>query len=667
MNRLRILLQSNFFYCILFFAMTLFIICKTKYIKYESSIPNDTKIISGIVSEYTITEDKLTLTIDTPEKIICNYYLKDNDKFFNLYGSKVQVEGEIYKPLNNTVPNTFNYKKYLYQNQIYNLFTASKITVIESSFNFRNIVVNRINNFNTKEYLLLFIMGEKSFLDKKNYEMYQKNGVAHLLAISGLHISIFVLILEKLLNRIKQYKRDICIVLFLYFYLYITNFSVSLLRCFIFFVLKKLLCLLDINISNIKMLFLTAVIILFINPFYLYSVSFVYSFIITFYLFILKFRSKNYIMGLLIVSVISFLASFPISVNLNYEINCLSILSNIFFVPYVSFILFPISLLTFCFPFVNNLFHFLIAIFENLNSFFLNYCSFFIVCPKLNFFIIVIYYINLFMFMKFYKKKYIIIIIIVLYLNRLSYKINENYSVYIMDVGQGDCAVLISPFQKEVIILDTGGNRNYSVFDNVALFLKSLGIYHIDLLVISHGDFDHIGEFNNVKENFKIESAMLNFNKYNELEREILDSNLKLVDTVNLKYFKSINYNFNKTNENDSSLVLLFKLYKYNFLFSGDIGTKPLEKILSNNNLKSDFYKVSHHGSKNNTSNNIIEKINPSHSFISAGRNNIHKHPSKETLEILNQCNADFYTTINSGSILIKIFEDEYSIETYNP
>ena len=647
--------------------MTIFIIYKTKYIKYESSIPNDTKVITGIVSEYTITEDKLTLTIDTPEKIICNYYLKDNDKFFNLYGSKVQVEGEIYKPLNNTVPNTFNYKKYLYQNQIYNLFTASKITVIESSFNFRNIVVNRINNFNTKEYLLLFIMGEKSFLDKKNYEMYQKNGVAHLLAISGLHISIFVLILEKLLNRIKQYKRDICIVLFLYFYLYITNFSVSLLRCFIFFVLKKLLCLLDINISNIKMLFLTAVIILFINPFYLYSVSFVYSFIITFYLFILKFRSKNYIMGLLIVSVISFLASFPISVNLNYEINCLSILSNIFFVPYVSFILFPISLLTFCFPFVNNLFHFLIAIFENLNSFFLNYCSFFIVCPKLNFFIIVIYYINLFMFMKFYKKKYIIIIIIVLYLNRLSYKINENYSVYSMDVGQGDCAVLISPFQKEVIILDTGGNRNYSVFDNVALFLKSLGIYHIDLLVISHGDFDHIGEFNNVKENFKIESAMLNFNKYNELEREILDSNLKLVDTVNLKYFKSINYNFNKTNENDSSLVLLFKLYKYNFLFSGDIGTKPLEKILSNNNLKSDFYKVSHHGSKNNTSNNIIEKINPSHSFISAGRNNIHKHPSKETLEILNQCNADFYTTINSGSILIKIFEDEYSIETYNP
>ena len=77
------------------------------------------------------------------------------------------------------------------------------------------------------------------------------------------------------------------------------------------------------------------------------------------------------------------------------------------------------------------------------------------------------------------------------------------------------------------------------------------------------------------------------------------------------------------------------------------------------------FLKVGHHGSKTSSSKKFIDYVNPKISLISLGRGNIYGHPNKEVLENLN--NSKIYRTDLDGSIMFKIKNDTYKIETCSP
>lgn len=665
--RLKILLQSNVLYIILFIFLILFVYYKTIYKSYDSLYEGNEIEITGYITDYKITDTKLSLTVLADEKIIINYYFAENDEIdlSNLYGKKVTAYGEIYEASGSSIPNTFNYKKYLYNNEIYYLFSADYLSLETGDFNLKNNLVNRVSNLKSGSYLMLFILGDKSYLSSDVYTAYQENGIAHLLAISGLHISLFIVLLEKIFKDIKKNARNYIIFTFLFFYSYITSFPVSVLRCIIFQILKVFTDRFNVQISKVYMLFLTAFILLIYNPFYIYNTGFLYSFVITFFLLNLKpLEKNNYFKSSLQISFISFLASLPITASMNYEINISSVFFNLFFVPFVSFIVFPLSLLTFIFPLLDSVLYFFTNIMELTNNFCSCYLSIIINIPFMSYFTLFIYYINLYLFIKL-KKRYLIFLCFILFFNKISYKISSNYNVYYMDVGQGDCQVLISPHQSEVIMIDTGGNYYYSVSDNVILFLKSIGITTIDLLVLSHGDSDHALDTENIYNNLNIKNIMFNENELNDLELEILSLEINRVYEVDLKYFNAQNINENVDNENDASIVLFFQMYQTKFLFTGDIGTEPLTTLVNTYNLEVDIYKVAHHGSKNNSSEYIYELVNPSIAVISAGENNIYNHPSDEVIEMLINLNIKYYQTLSDGTVQIEISKNSYNIFNY--
>ena len=266
--------------------------------------------------------------------------------------------------------------------------------------------------------------------------------------------------------------------------------------------------------------------------------------------------------------------------------------------------------------------------------------------------------------------------LILLVFNVLLPKFNSSYNIYFLDVNQGDSSIIISPYQKKVVMIDTGGieNATYHVSDKTITFLKSIGINNIDELILSHGDYDHMGEAINLVKSFKVEKVIFNCGEFNELEQELI----KVLDEKKIKYYsciKELNIDNNKLyflqtreydNENDNSNVIYTEIDGYKFMFMGDAGVEKEKDILDKYNISNiDVLKVGHHGSKTSSGRDFINEIKPNYSIISVGRNNRYGHPNKEVLNTLKQ--SKIYRTDEDGSIMFKIKNNKLNIETCAP
>ena len=655
-------------YILLLILIILIFIIRTKDIDKSIYNINDNKFY-GIVETYEYKDTYITFTIKDKEKLKCNYYLKSNEKININYGDKLYLTGNLKKPKNNTLPNTFNYKKYLNNNNIYYILEVDKINKQISSKNIIYIIKNkiqtRLNKYDTKGYLNAFIIGNKNNIDAETYTNYSKNGIIHIFSISGMHISLMASVLLNILNKLKKSDKNVLfVIVFLIIYLVLTNYQASITRSIIFYIILNLSKLKKLKLSSLDSLSIAISLILLFVPKFINNIGFLYSSTISFSLLYFKDKfNKNYILNLLYVSFISFLVSLPITVSLNYQVNILSIFINIFFVPLVSFILYPLSLLTFIFPFLIQIFNLFINITEHISNLISNINIFNISIPKLNMLTIALYYLLIYISLSKNKKVYIILLIYILaskYMNVL----DNNYYVYFLDVGQGDMVLIKKG--STCIVIDTGPknyNSNYNISDNHIKFMHSIGINNIDLLVISHGDNDHIGNATYLLNNFKVKKIMINEGKINSLESKLPK------DKIIKKYNNKINfYKINHKlfdNENSNSIVNYLNAYNIKFLFMGDASIETELDIISKYNLKADVIKIGHHGSKTSSDKKFINTINPKYSIISVGKNNRYGHPNKEVLDTLND--SKIYRTDQDGSIMFKIKKDKLQIETCSP
>lgn len=630
--------------------------------------------ISAIVTKIKKDKEKTVIDVRRGKKYRITFYKQIN---VNL-GDKVLISGKFNTPKSNTVFNTFNYRKYLLSKKIILVSNEASITIKHKNknpfYSFKTSIKNHIEKYKSKAYLKAFIMGDTSLIEEDIMSNYKMLGINHLFAISGMHVSVFVFLINKLLKKYKA--KDIIIILFLLLFLFITDYSESLLRCSTFFIISYLNKVLKLNIKNIYLILISAFFLLLINPYLIYSIGFLFSVIITFFILASSnlLKDKPYFKKLFIMSLICFLASVPILSFYFYKINLLTIVFNMIFIPLVSYLIFPLGLITFFLYPLDNIYMFFINLLEGLSSIFqnINFLSFVIAKP--NIFVILIYYIILFLSIKRNRKLLIIYFIVLLININIKYFIRDA-SVTFLDVGQGDSSVIILPFGKTVLI-DTGGLylSRYNISKNKTVpYLNSLGISEIDLLILTHGDYDHIGEAINLVNSFKVDKVIFNCGEYNDLEKELI----KVLNKKKIPYYsciKELNINDNKLyflnnndyrNENDNSSVIYTELNKHKFLFMGDASIEIEKDLMEKYNLQNmDVLKVGHHGSKTSSSEEFIDNITPKYSIISVGKNNRYGHPNKEVLNNLQD--SKVYRTDQDGSIMFKI-NNKFKIETCSP
>jgi len=493
LKKLKIVLQSNLFYCILITVLTFYVFISTYIIKYSSKIDN-LNIIEGTIIDIDVSDEKVSFILKDQEKVKCNYYKKNFDKinYKSYLGKKVRVYGNVGNLSKNTIPNTFNYKNYLYKNKIYISYKVNEIEIVEKEnilYKIKNKIINRINIFDdiTKTYINLFILGNKEYLNDDLYNNYKDNGIWHLFAISGMHINLLVVVLSKLFSKLK-FKNTLITSILIYF-MFLTGFSASVERVTVFFILSNIFKYYNFHINNIKILILTAFLILLINPFMIYNIGFLYSFLITFTIMLQsKYITGNYFVKILKISFVSFIVSLPITINVNYEINLLCIFLNVLYVPFIAFIMFPLSIITFIIPYLSSIYLFFINVLEISNNLFNSY-KIALIIPKLPFVMIILYYLLLYLYYKFKDKKFLFLSLSIIIFNIFIYKLDNNYFINYFDVGQGDSSVIITPHKKDIFMIDTGGlvNSSYNVSNNIILYLKSIGINKISSMILSHG------------------------------------------------------------------------------------------------------------------------------------------------------------------------------------
>ena len=246
-------------------------------------------------------------------------------------------------------------------------------------------------------------------------------------------------------------------------------------------------------------------------------------------------------------------------------------------------------------------------------------------------FIFIVVYIQC---LKHFKWKYMILFLIPF----LEVFCNPFFQVYTLNIGQGDCSIIVEPFYKSVVMIDCGQSLYRDNVERIIFpFLENKNIHTIDTLILTHDDFDHSGGYDRLKEKVKIKQV-------------IKDSK----DKVNVEYpFYLLLQERISKDENDSSIISYFTYDHLNYLFMGDASKEIEKQLMDTYDLKADVIKVGHHGSNTSSDAAFLDSLDCRIALISAGYKNKYDHPSAETLKTLDCLNIHTFYTSTNGSIAI--------------
>ena len=251
-----------------------------------------------------------------------------------------------------------------------------------------------------------------------------------------------------------------------------------------------------------------------------------------------------------------------------------------------------------------------------------------------------------------------------------SYK--EFLSVHIIDVGQGDCILIQTPEEKNILV-DGGDENTYKI---IKTYLKLNKVKKLDIVIATHLDKDHIGSLDDIITNFNVNKVYTPDQKddsshYYNLVKACKNKNLKINylgkdDSIKISNDTVINVlspSYIQDNNNQNSIVFNLEYKDMDFLFTGDCEEPNEIEIVNSFELDNiDFLKVAHHGSNSSSTENFIKDITPSIAVISCGYKNQYGHPHKSTLDTLKKYGAKTLRTDINGDLVF--YSDGYKIFT---
>lgn len=608
----------------------------------------------------------------------------------------------------NANPNLFNEKIYYLTKNIkykakfkdfekvsWKMSLAEKMNLaFENEF---DAVTENTMKLSNSNFLKAIFMSNTNYLDEDELGTYRSVGLGHLLAVSGLHVSLISFAIIFILVGLGVSKRKasaICII-FLIIYGAVINYPVSFLRAMILFIALDLAFAYDISIERAQIISIALIITLLINPFYVFSVSLHLSYGAAYAIEIIFRRlkklgdKKNKVQeGVLFVLAINLVLA-PIQLYTFHEFNFVSLLTNLILLPIysaiitVSFVILVISILispfSILFAFVDyilsGLYKILLFVARvdilkvslyNQDALILAYFSL----------LIAFYFANNFSYMKTKLVKFMLMMMaIITFTGSFIYMKNQKHydTLNMISIGQEEAMLL--DINKKKIMVDVAGDimgTSFSYDRTLREVLKNAGVGSLDIIFISHFDSDHYGNLIYLLDDFKVKNICF----YKELapefiKEEIISRGINYINPNNINGIDLGNDNYIKIvhrdrgfDSNNSSLLFVLKAHGTKILFTGDI-EREAEDYYIDKLLKIDILKVAHHGSKTSSSMNFLEKTRPKDAISSQGLNNSYGHPHEETLENFKAIGTNFYRTDKQGMISVIFKDGSYEIETF--
>lgn len=627
--------------------------------------------------------------------------LKKNEKKYS-FGDKIFVLSSCYSISKAGNPYELDYLKYLNSRNIVGRIYVDKILSEKISSNILKTIRNSMDNVIDKNLgkfspLVKSLMyGEDDYLDDTFKEKCKSIGIGHMMCVSGTHVLYLMMDLE---NVIKSRKNKyINIIILIYFYL-ISFFSISLLRVVLMYILS-------FAFSKLKYYFrlgITLVIILIINPYYIFNIGIIFSFlsVISIRVFnpvILSFINvkmkiiNNYISSNIALSISSQILILPFEVYYFGKIYLISVISNLFLGITISFLMkFIFYLFIFLFiPIISNFFSLILYCVCSLfctQIDILNLLNIFIIhLPKINIVIFILYYLSLFIIMYKsricivyfwkYRKKAKVLLDLVIIISLLYCSFWYIYTMYLdeyviyFNVGQGNMCLVHKGVKN--IVIDCGSTQDKNAASILNNYLKAKNIQNLDLVLITHMHADHmngVGELVDLGVGVSRVGYSKPYTKVYEcekLEQKLKENNIGIMylmqeDKICINdiaiYIVTppkdlVIYDSDMLNAN--STVYLLENNTKRYLFMGD-STKATEKYILDNYIEKvqniDYYQVSHHGSKTSSLREFVESINVKNAIISC-KEAVYGHPDNEVLDLFLSLNIQTYITEKVGAII---------------
>jgi competence protein ComEC len=587
------------------------------------------------------------------------------------------------------------------------------------------------------------LIGDRSGLSKKQLESFKASGVFHILAISGLHLSLVasaLFVIFYWLTRRSRYLmlRISCKKLALLAtipplcgYALLAGVQTPVLRSLIMVVIFILSFCVQRQRSPFTTLSFAALVILLINPKTLFTVSFQLSFAAVASLILILPRlvsiiqpgdspnnrprhffkvSASWITAALLISIAATIGTAPLLINSFNRISTVGPMANLLLEPLLCLWSLPMGLLSIPVLFISpNLGEWLLqiggigitaamAIADFLAG--LKFSTLWFSTPSLA--LILAYYVTLaFCFFYFSPKKSLPLFIAVCGLFFFQpHSFVDRYptesELVFLDVGQGSSTLVTFPGGKKALI-DGGGSSSgkFNVGESIiAPYLWSRGITHLDAVIITHPDSDHVNGIPFILQRFKPDTLWINgtdghgqeyddlLNLAGELNIEIkkpeknqilMTDQGAILQNITNPFLDEKN-NFPATigvSSNEESLILKFTgvNQKLSCLFPGDISQRVEGELTKSNGKKilhSSFLLAAHHGSKTSNSPLFLNSINPEQIVVSAGSFRPLLFPSPELRSYCEEKDIPLLNTSEIGAITIRTNGDKVNIYHFN-
>lgn len=644
--------------------------------------------------------------LNMAEGILC--YMEQGSYIPNI-GSRVQIYGEVSlfeKPDN---PGEFDAPLYykikgvdfrLYDCRL-EKYSNTYDVLKEQLFQIKVWLCKVIDTCFRKEYsgiakaILLGMSGE---LEEDTKVLYQRNGMLHILCVSGLHISILGMGLFEFLKRVHVPEKagSLLCVLSMLLYGTMIGMGTSVLRAILMFTMRLAAKLLgrtyDLLTASCVVIFL----ILLEQPLYVYHSGFLLSFLSVIALGafrslfpekICKYDFLNKRADGFFSSLTVWIVTLPVYGRYYYETSVAGVLLNVLILPFVSIVL--VLVIGVCI---------LGGVYLPLGIGVAKICELFLWCFEAVFegidsimhTTLIVGYTPLYKCFLFYMgltylvfggekiKKYCVYFFMTLLCTFMLIQFPKSLTITNLSVGQGDSAVI--EYGYSVCIIDAGSSSEKEVSKYTILpFLKYRGIREVDYLFLTHADSDHINGvielLSQSRHGIKIKRIVVTDGRFREEYGEIFE----LAKTLGIPIYEMQQGDIVKLGKasiqclspdeelvdkqaesnNETSMVLYLQKEDFSMLFTGDIQGEGeldvMEKFRDMGILNVTVLKVSHHGSKNSTTEEFLFVTHPRVGIISCGKNNFYGHPHKETLERLDKAKCQVLITKDHGAITIRV------------
>jgi len=581
--------------------------------------------------------------------------------------------------------------------------------------NMRNRLARMIDRYNfggQADLLKAMILGERDTLSPATITSFARLGIAHIIAVSGLHVGIIALIVNFILNifSIRKKNRMFITILLLFVYAGICGFRPPVTRAFIMIslVLGAFAAKRPKNIEN--SIFVALIAILALDPKALFGPSLQLSFaavwgITTFHPMVMNTvkgkyclsKYTAYFVNILIVSILACMATAPVIAAHFRTFSLLAVPVNLIAVPLAfliismgtaalvlmlgGYVTAPLAAFS---AFLTGIFLWILTALADIVSR-LPFAS--LETGHVSFMAVVGIAVWFFALSRFhrrdiFKKALVYIPLVVL----LGYTWNplvhagryddKSGAVFFFDVGQGDAA-LVRYGNSRHFLVDTG--PKYGAYDAgtslIVPSLKNAGIRRLDGIFISHLHIDHTGGLNSILNNFPVDYIFCRQSIADSLSVLYGDrvAGISAGDSVAFTHGgilimspgaeTTTVFSGKPLSENNLSLLLRFDMCGVRILFTGDVEKEMQRNLLKwETALKSNVLKVPHHGASG-LREDFINLVHPLHAVISCGVRNRFGHPSEDTVATLEKSDCTIWRTDLDGTV--QIWFPAFTVSTF--